>query len=108
MGADARRHSGIQGGVRLRIPVVLVERREKGERSLLHELKELAEAAGYEVAAVLTQVRPPDPRFNLGAGKVKELANLIRRTGARKVIFYNELKPHQAYNLVKELGVEVT
>ena len=89
------------------IPVILVERREKGERSLLGELRLLAEAAGYEVVGVLTQVRGPDPRYNIGSGKVKDLAQLIKETGARKVIFFNELKPHQAYNLAKELEVEV-
>ena len=107
MGRDARGRGDIQG-MNGKVPVILVERRDKGERSLLHELKELALAAGYEVVGVVTQRRPPDPRFNLGAGKVRELAELVRRTGARKVIFFNELKPHQAYNLMKELGVEVT
>jgi len=52
-------------------------------------------------------VREQDPRYNIGSGKVKELARLIEETGARKVIFFNELKPHQAYNLAKELKVEV-
>ncbi len=104
MGAHARGRGGVQGG---RGVVVLVERRLHGERSLLHELRELAEAAGYTVAAAVSQVREPDPRYNIGAGKVKELAQLVKSVGATKVVFFNELKPVQAYNLMKELGVEV-
>jgi GTP-binding protein HflX len=103
LGGDIRRRGGIQGV----IPVILVERRGRSERSLLGELRLLAEAAGYEVVGVVTQVREQDPRYNIGSGKVKELARLIEETGARKVIFFNELKPHQAYNLAKELKVEV-
>lgn len=103
MGGDAGGRRDLQG-----IPVILVERRgSKSEKSLLHELRELAEAAGYRVVGVLTQIREPDPKYNIGAGKVKELAKLIEETGARKVVFFNELKPHQAYNLSKELKVEV-
>ncbi|MEM0458312.1 MAG: GTPase HflX [Thermofilaceae archaeon] len=109
MGANARRHSGLQrGGRRVEYtPVILVERRRKGERSLLYELKDLAEAAGYVVVDVVSQVRDPDPKYNIGAGKVAILAELVRSKGAKKVIFFNELKPHQAYNLMKELKVEV-
>lgn len=103
MGADAGGRGDIQGGGR----VILVERRLAGEKSLLHELKELAEAAGYVVIGVTTQVREPDPRYNIGAGKVRDLKELVRSTGATKVIFLNELKPHQVYNLMRELRVEI-
>lgn len=89
------------------MPVVLVERRSRGEKSLLYELRELAEAAGYCLVGEVSQIREQDPRYNIGSGKVKELAELVRGTGARKVIFFNELKPHQTYNLAKTLKVEV-
>lgn len=88
-------------------PAILVERREGDGRSLLDEMRELAETAGYRIVGIVTQVREPDPRYNIGPGKVKELAQLVEKTGARKVIFFNELKPRQAYNLMKELKVEV-
>lgn len=109
MGANARRRSGLQGGGRGvdYTPVILVERRRRSEKSLLYELKDLAEAAGYVVVDVVSQVRDPDPKYNIGAGKVAMLAELVRSKGAKKVIFFNELKPHQAYNLVKELKVDV-
>jgi len=109
LGANARRRSGLQGGGRGvdYTPVILVERRRRSEKSLLYELKDLAEAAGYVVVDVVSQVRDPDPKYNIGAGKVAMLAELVRSKGAKKVIFFNELKPHQAYNLMKELKVDV-
>ena len=87
--------------------VVLVERRLPGEKSLLHELESLAETVGYVVVGKIEQVRRPDARFQIGAGKAEELAKLVRETQAEKVIFENDLKPVQAYNLAKQTGVEV-
>jgi GTP-binding protein HflX len=54
----------------------------------------------------MEQVREPDPRYQIGAGKVEELAQLVKETDAQKVIFDNPLKPVQAYNLAKATGVE--
>ena len=54
----------------------------------------------------LEQVRRPDPRFQIGRGKVRELADLVVKTKAERIIFDNELKPVQAYNIAKETGVE--
>ena len=85
---------------------IVVERRRPGERSHLEELKALAEAAGYEVVGQLEQVREPDPRYQIGSGKAQELAELVKQLKADVVIFENELKPVQAYNLAKLLGVE--
>jgi len=104
---DAGRCSGIQG-VEHGKNVVLVQRLERGERDLIHELKSLAEAAGYSVVATVTQRRRPDPRFNIGVGKVRELAQIVKSRGVCKVIFFNELTPSQTYNLMRELNVEVT
>jgi len=89
------------------VKVVLVERRDPGSKSYLYELRELAEAAGYRVVGELVQVRPPDSSYQIGKGKVKELAELVKDVGAEKVIFFNELKPVQVFNLQKALGVEV-
>lgn len=82
-------------------------RREPFEKPCLDELKSLAEAAGYEVVGVIEQVRPPHPRYNIGPGKVKELAKMVKELGAEKIIFGNDLKVTQIYNLAKETGVEV-
>lgn len=54
----------------------------------------------------MEQVRQRDPAYQLGSGKVKELTDLVREKQADKVIFDNELRPLQAYNLTKETGVE--
>ena len=72
----------------------------------LGELKKLAEAAGYNVVASLKQIREPDARYQIGAGKVEELAELVRETGAEKILFDNPLKSVQSYNLAKATGVE--
>ena len=54
----------------------------------------------------MEQVREPDSRYQIGAGKVKELAELVKETGAQKIIFDNPLKSVQSYNLAKAAGVE--
>ncbi|MEM3736812.1 MAG: GTPase HflX [Candidatus Bathyarchaeia archaeon] len=86
--------------------MILVERR-LGNVSLLGELQSLAESAGYCVVETLEQVRAPDSRYQIGKGKLEELARLVRETNAQRVIFENELKPVQAYNIAKATGVEV-
>jgi GTPase len=83
-----------------------VQRRLNREPSTLPELKSLAEAAGYTVVAEMEQTRRPDSRYQLGAGKVEELAGLVKETGAEKVIFDNSLRTIQAYNLTKATKVE--
>jgi len=66
----------------------------------------LAESSGYTVVGSLEQVRNADPRYQIGRGKVKELAELVTENGVEKTIFDNELTPVQAYNLAKVTGVE--
>ena len=56
--------------------------------------------------ARMEQTRKPDARYQIGAGKVEELAALTKEKGAEKVIFDNRLKPVQAYNLAKATKVE--
>jgi len=54
----------------------------------------------------MEQIRERDPSYQIGKGKVKELADLVKTAEAERIIFDNELKPLQAYNLAKETGVE--
>jgi GTP-binding protein HflX len=54
----------------------------------------------------MEQVREPDSRYQIGAGKVEELAQLVKEKNAEKVIFDNSLKPVQSYNLAKATNVE--
>lgn len=74
--------------------------------STLDELKSLAKSAEYSIVGRIEQVREPDPRYQIGAGKVEELARLVKETEAEKIIFDNPLKPVQAFNLAKVTSVE--
>jgi GTP-binding protein HflX len=51
-------------------------------------------------------VREADPSFQIGRGKAEELAALVKEKEAEKIIFDNELRPLQAYNLATEAGIE--
>ncbi len=55
----------------------------------------------------MEQTRRPDARYQIGAGKVEELANMAKETGAEKIIFDNPLRTLQNYNLAKATKVEV-
>ena len=66
----------------------------------------MAGSAGYAVVGKIEQVREPDSRYQIGAGKVEELTELVKETHAQKIIFDNPLKSVQAYNLAKATGVE--
>ncbi len=54
----------------------------------------------------MEQTRTPDSRYQIGAGKVEELAALVKEKGAEKILFDNRLKPIQSYNLAKATKVE--
>ncbi len=55
----------------------------------------------------MEQTRPPDSRYQIGPGKVEELARMVEENGADKVIFDNQLRTLQTYNLAKATKVEV-
>ena len=54
----------------------------------------------------MEQTRRPDSRYQIGEGKVEELAALVKETDAEKILFDNPLKTVQSYNLAKATGVE--
>ena len=83
-----------------------MQRRLNREESSLNELEKLAESAGYTIVARMEQTRTPDARYQIGAGKVEELAALVKEKGAEKILFDNTLKSLQSYNLAKATGVE--
>ena len=83
-----------------------MHRRLRNEPSSLKELESLAEAAGYRTIATIEQIRKADPSFQIGRGKVEEIARLIKEHNAEKIIFDNKLKSIHAYNLAKKTGVE--
>ncbi|QWC87021.1 GTPase HflX [Nocardioidaceae bacterium] len=74
----------------------------------MSELALLAETAGSEVLEALVQRRQrPDPATYVGSGKVAELAEVVRSTGADTVICDGELAPSQLRNLEDKLKVKV-
>ena len=74
----------------------------------LAELKLLAETAGSEVLDGLVQKRShADPATFIGRGKVEELKQVVRATGADTVICDGELEPAQLRNLEDRVGVKV-
>ena len=74
----------------------------------IEELARLTDTAGGEVVATLSQrITRPDPRFYVGAGKARELADLVREQEADLVLFDEELSPAQGKNLEDLLGVRV-
>lgn len=86
---------------------ILVERRLPRDPSRLDELEALAKTLGHEVVARVQQVRDPDPAYQIGSGKARELAGLVKSLGAELVIFENQLTPSQSFKLSRLLGVEV-
>ncbi len=77
------------------------------ERSL-RELALLAETAGSEVVDGVIQRRDnPDPATYLGSGKVLELFDIVKATGADTVICDGELTPGQLRQLESILKVKV-
>ncbi|QGK69455.1 GTPase HflX [Allosaccharopolyspora coralli] len=79
----------------------------RSEESLT-ELARLAETAGSEVLEGLVQRRDrPDPATYVGAGKVRELRDVVASTGADTVICDGELSPGQLRQLEDKLKVKV-
>lgn len=66
----------------------------------LAELKRLADTAGADVVATVTQkMDRPNPRSFIGSGKGEEIAELVKDLEATLVIFDDDLTPSQQANL---------
>ena len=77
------------------------------ERSL-DELERLLDTAGGEVYARVVQIKDTlDPRTCIGAGKVKEIADICASGEVSLVIFDFELSPAQIRNLENDIGSDV-
>ena len=73
----------------------------------LSELVLLADTAGADTAAVVTQNLPRIKGSTyVGKGKVEELESLCRKHNADMVVFDDDLTPVQARNLEKALGTD--
>lgn len=55
----------------------------------------------------MEQIRKRDPKYQIGRGKTSELVELVQKTGAKKIIFDNDMSPFQCYNLAALTGIEV-
>ena len=72
------------------------------------ELARLADTAGAEVVARLTQQKEnPDVRTYIGKGKVEELAKLCENNDIDIVIFDDELSPTQIRNVENDINADV-
>lgn len=69
------------------------------------ELERLADTAGCECVAVVTQAREkPDVRSVLGSGKISELSMICRNLGVELVVFDCELTPSQIKAIEDDIG----
>jgi GTP-binding protein HflX len=74
----------------------------------LEELRELAASAGVQVSVVVEGKRSrQDAAFFAGSGKVDEIGDVLRETGAGMVIFNHELSAGQQRNLERRLQTRV-
>lgn len=74
----------------------------------LDELEELAQTAGAETVGKMIQNREGiHPGTYIGKGKLAELREMIRKTGADTVVCDDELSPAQISNLREELQCKV-
>ncbi len=91
---------------------ILIQRNEpksdesKNIRKLI-ELQDLARSANYKVVGDVTQTRGTDRKYQIGRGKVEELALMVEELGADGIIFSNQLSTTQIYNISETCKCEV-
>lgn len=91
---------------------ILVQRNEtisdepENIRKLI-ELKDLTISANYKVVGDIVQTRGPDRKYQIGRGKVEELALMVEELGADGIIFSNQLSTTQIYNISETCKCEV-
>ncbi|HEX9460617.1 MAG TPA: GTPase HflX [Thermoanaerobaculia bacterium] len=74
----------------------------------LAELEKLIETAGGLVVDRVLAKRPrPDPATYVGSGKAEQIKSLVAKTGAKLIVFDDDLSPAQARNLEKITEVKV-
>ena len=74
----------------------------------MKELAALAETAGSEVMDAIIQRRDkPDPATFIGSGKVTEILEIVKSTGADTVVCDGELSPAQLRTLEQKVKVKV-
>lgn len=77
-------------------------------KARLDELEEIAKAAGYNVNDRIVQTRTkPNPKYFIGSGKVKELADIAKNNNVSHLIFWNIISPRQKYDIEVVTGMNV-
>jgi len=93
---DGREIAGREGAILLSVTTGS----RLGAEERLNELAQLARSAGLNVVERVIQRRQKlDPRTILGAGKLREVLLTALRSGARWLVFDQELSPSQAHRL---------
>ena len=102
-------HDHVQGTMK---KIIVVQRNDPNSDAAtnsrkLAELRELAHSADYVVVGTFVQSRRPDRKYQIGCGKVDELAEHVESLDAEKVIFNNPLSMTQIYNISESCNCEV-
>ena len=88
--------------------LVSIDFGETGYEESLEELKQLAVSAGITIRGVLEGKRDkPDAKYFIGSGKAEELAEMVKATESRAVVFNHDLSPSQQRNLERMLECRV-
>ena len=86
----------------------VLKKEETADEATMEELAALVETAGGETVGTVLQNRAtPDPRSFIGEGKVEEVREFCRNSGATMVIFDNDLSLSQQRVLTDLLGIQV-
>jgi GTP-binding protein HflX len=81
---------------------------DAGYEESLEELKQLAISAGISIRGVVEGKRDkPDAKYFVGSGKAEELAEMVKSTESRAVVFNHDLSPSQQRNLERLLECRV-
>ncbi len=95
------------GGTAVLVQVLLRADDTSAEEDL-REFKELAASTGTKCEAIITSSRQkPEPKYFIGSGKAKEIADVVRSMAADLVIFNHALSPSQERNLEKLIECRV-
>lgn len=88
--------------------LVSVDTGEYDAQASLNELFELAQSAGAETTASMTQKKDkPDVATCVGSGRLEEIAEYCKNDEIDLIIFDRELSPTQIRNIEKETDVRV-
>lgn len=81
---------------------------DESHRENLSEFKELVLSSGADILAISTSSRSrPDPKYFVGSGKTREIAELVKQHNADLVLFNHTLSASQERNLERLIECRV-